>query len=89
MRNLRDAWGIRIGLNASQWMLEVGVALLGSESELILKSRRVVPGRLLDSGFRFEFPEWGAAARELCGRWRVLHRPATTSRRLGVETAST
>ncbi|MGD9746424.1 MAG: DUF1731 domain-containing protein, partial [Verrucomicrobiales bacterium] len=38
--------------------------------ELILKSRRVVPARLLQSGFTFLFPEWPAAARELCDRWR-------------------
>jgi NAD dependent epimerase/dehydratase family enzyme len=37
-----------------------------SETELILKSRRVVPGRLLDGGFDFVFPEWSSAARDLC-----------------------
>ena len=39
-------------------MLEIGVRLLRSETELVLKSRRVVPGRLLESGFTFEYPEW-------------------------------
>jgi NAD dependent epimerase/dehydratase family enzyme len=42
-----------------------------TESELVLKSRRVVPGRLLSAGFEFRFPEWPAAARELVARWRL------------------
>ena len=52
-------------------MLEIGTFLMRTESELMLKSRRVVPGRLLDSGFRFEFPIWEEAARDLCKRWRM------------------
>jgi len=43
-----------------------------TESELVLKSRRVVPGRLLSTGFQFLFPEWLPAARELVARWRRL-----------------
>ncbi len=70
MADLRAAWGIKFGLPATAWMLEVGARVLGTETELILKSRRVVPGRLLAGGFTFEYPEWGGAARELCGRWR-------------------
>ncbi len=53
-------------------MLEVGAFVLRTETELILKSRRVVPGRLLESGFRFEFPSWAGAAADLCRRWRDL-----------------
>lgn len=70
MKALRDAWGTRIGLPAAKWMLEIGTFLLRSESELVLKSRRVVPGRLLSCGFEFRFPEWPAAARDLVARWR-------------------
>jgi uncharacterized protein len=70
LRTLRAAWGTRIGLPASRWILELGTFLLRTETELVLKSRRVVPTRLLESGFHFEFPEWPAAARDLCGRWR-------------------
>jgi hypothetical protein len=70
MRGLREAWGIGFGLPATEWMLELGAIVLRTETELILKSRRVVPGRLLSAGFRFEYPEWPGAARELCGRWR-------------------
>ena len=53
MRALRQAWGARFGLPATTWMLEIGTFLMRSESELVLKSRRVVPGRLLESGFEF------------------------------------
>lgn len=66
MRALREAWGARIGLPATAWMLELGALFMRTETELVLKSRRVVPGRLLDSGFAFEFPDWPKAARDLC-----------------------
>jgi uncharacterized protein (TIGR01777 family) len=69
MRALREAWGIRVGLPAAEWMLEIGAFFLRSETELILKSRRVVPSGLLESGFVFEFPTWQEAARDLCARW--------------------
>lgn len=72
MAALRRAWGIRLGLPASRFLLELGAVLLRTETELILKSRRVVPGRLLADGFRFDFPHWPAAASELCGRWRAM-----------------
>lgn len=71
MRALQTAWGIRVGLPATKWMLELGAWAMRTETELVLKSRRVVPGRLLDSGFRFEFPTWPEAARNLCERWRT------------------
>ena len=71
MRALREAWGIRVGLPASAWMLEIGTWLLRSETELVLKSRRVVPGRLAQHGFAFDFPTWPEAARDLCRRWRA------------------
>ncbi len=67
---LREAWGTRFGLPATQWMLELGARVLKTETELILKSRRVVPGRLLAEGFTFDFPDWPSAARDLCRRVR-------------------
>ena len=70
MRDLRAAWGIRLGLPATDLMLEIGAFLLRTETELILKSRRVVPRRLVESGFVFQFPTWRDAARDLCSRWR-------------------
>jgi uncharacterized protein (TIGR01777 family) len=70
MRELRSAWGVRFGLPSPKWMLEIGARFLGTETELILKSRRVVPTRLLESGFEFRYPNWSEAADELCERWR-------------------
>ena len=71
MRALRSARGVPFGLPASQWMLKLGAFLAQSETELILKSRRVVPTRLLESGFTFQFPNWPEAARDLCQRMAV------------------
>jgi hypothetical protein len=74
MRALREAWGIRVGLPAKRWMLEVGAVFLRTETELVLKSRRVVPARLSDAGFSFRHPTWPEAARDLCREWRLLRR---------------
>jgi uncharacterized protein len=72
MRTLREAWGTSIGLPATNWMLEIGAIALQTETELILKSRRVVPTRLLEDGFVFTYPEWRGAADALCARWRSM-----------------
>lgn len=69
MRALRDAWGVRFGLPTPEWMIGIGALLMRTESELVLKSRRVVPGRLIEAGFRFLYPDWPAAARELVARY--------------------
>ena len=71
MRALREAAGVPIGLPAARWMLELGAVAMRTETELILKSRRVVPGRLLAEGFAFQHPEWPEAARDLVHRWRA------------------
>jgi NAD dependent epimerase/dehydratase family enzyme len=73
MQKLREAWGIAFGLPANELMLELGAFVLRSETELILKSRRVVPTRLLQSGFVFQFPNWAEAARDLSARWREVN----------------
>ena len=70
MRAMREAWGIRWGLPATKWMLEIGAWALRSDTELIVKSRWVVPTRLLDEGFAFDFTDWPTAARDLVTRWR-------------------
>ena len=70
MRELRAAWGAPLGLPAAKWMVALGAFFLRTEPELVLKSRRVAPRRLLADGFAFEFPEWAAAARELVARRR-------------------
>jgi NAD dependent epimerase/dehydratase family enzyme len=58
------------GLPAPAPLLAIGLWVLRSEPELILKSRRVVPGRLLEAGFEFRFPEWPGAAEDLVRQWR-------------------
>ncbi|HSZ63717.1 MAG TPA: TIGR01777 family oxidoreductase [Terriglobales bacterium] len=72
MAELRRAWGTRIGLPSAEWMLGIGAVFLRTETELILKSRRVVPGRLISGGFSFTYPGWPDAARELCQRWKAM-----------------
>ncbi len=66
---LRRALGVRIGLPAPAWLLELGAIFMRTETELVLKSRRVIPARLLTAGFEFRFPDWPSAARELARRW--------------------
>jgi hypothetical protein len=68
MRALREAWGTRVGLPATRAMLEAGAALMRTETELVLKSRRVVPGLMIERGFEFAQPDWPAAARDLVAR---------------------
>jgi uncharacterized protein (TIGR01777 family) len=85
MRALRAAWGTRLGLPTKKWLLEIGAFFMRTETELILKSRRVVPGRLLQSGFVFQFPTWAEAAADLCHRWREMRRSAGQSSALVAE----
>jgi uncharacterized protein len=79
MRVLREAWGIRVGLPATRWMLKLGAMFMGTDMELVLKSRRVVPRRLLDDGFVFNYPHWPEAARDLCERWKRASGAANAS----------
>jgi uncharacterized protein (TIGR01777 family) len=65
MRSFRELVGAPFGLPATEWMLEIGAVFLRTETELILKSRRVVPGRLLKSGFTFRFPTMREAIADL------------------------
>jgi uncharacterized protein (TIGR01777 family) len=75
MRSLRGAWGRRSGLPASRLMAEVGAFVLRTDTELLLKSRRVVPARLIEAGFAFAHPTWDAAAMDLVERVRQPRRP--------------
>jgi uncharacterized protein len=68
MRTLRKACRQPVGLPAAEWMLEIGAFFLRTETELLLKSRRVVPRRLLESGFRFNYPELHAAVDSIVNR---------------------
>lgn len=70
MAILRDAYGMPNGIPAPRPLLELAAFFLRTESELVLKSRYVVPTRLLEAGFRFVFPEWPEAAEDLVTQWK-------------------
>lgn len=74
MAALREAWDVPNGLPAPALLLAIGMFFLRTEPELVLKSRYVVPGRLLDAGFQFEFPTWPEAAADLVRQWRNRER---------------
>jgi hypothetical protein len=77
---LRRAWCTSyIGMPSPGWMASLGAVLLRTETELVLKSRRVVPRRLLEAGFEFHFPRWRGACLDLVQRWRNLHTDATAA----------
>ena len=61
----RVCGGVPFGLPAFEWMLEAGAFVMRTETELILKSRRVVPGKLRADGFVFRFPQMEEALRDL------------------------
>jgi uncharacterized protein len=74
MCNLRREWCTSyVGLPAPRWMLSVGAAVFGLETELVLKSRRVFPRRVIENGFEFHFPNWRGACQDLVRRWRELN----------------
>jgi uncharacterized protein (TIGR01777 family) len=70
MAELREAWGMPNGFPLPAPLLEIGAFFMRTETELVLKSRRVVPGRLLHAGFEFQFPNWPHAAEYLVDQWR-------------------
>ena len=65
MKVFRETFGMPIGLPAAKWMLEIGAFVLRTETELVIKSRHVIPGRLIESGFEFDFPLLTGALEEL------------------------
>jgi len=65
MKLFREVCRMPVGLPATEWMLEIGAFFLRTETELIFKSRRVAPGRLLTSGFEFRFPTFREALVDL------------------------
>jgi len=70
MALLREAWDMPNGIPAPAPLLELAAFFMRTETELVLKSRRVIPTRLLDAGFKFQIPHWAHAAEDLVERWR-------------------
>jgi uncharacterized protein (TIGR01777 family) len=79
MAELRRAAGVAFGLPLPVGLLKIGTLLIGTEAELVLKSRWVLPHRLQSSGFKFDFPIWAQAAEDLVGPRR---NPALIARTL-------
>jgi uncharacterized protein (TIGR01777 family) len=65
MKTLQKVTGHRFGLPAYTWMLKAGARLIGTEIELLLKSRWVLPTRLLQSGYNFQFVQIEDAFKEI------------------------
>ncbi len=66
MKSLRKAVKIPFGIPMPAWLLEFGALLIGTETELVLKSRRVVPKRLHDAGYHFQYENIEGALNDLC-----------------------
>lgn len=62
--------GARLSVPLPAWMLKIGAFLRRTETELLLKNRRVIPSRLTESGFAFNFSHWPEASLDLVNRWR-------------------
>lgn len=65
MCTIRHAYGVTLGLPSPAWLLELGAIAIGTETELLLKSRWVMPKRLLDNDYNFLFPKADHAIRDL------------------------
>lgn len=68
MATLRGACGMPLGLPTPAWLLALGAVLIRTEPELVLKSRWVLPERLVADGYRFRFPEFDHAVQDLLGK---------------------
>lgn len=75
MKKLRDAVGAPLALPTPTWMLKLGALIIGTETELVLKSRWVSPEKLERAGFEWEFPKLEKALADLCTRPMFKHKP--------------
>ena len=65
MTTIRDLYGVPFGLPSPAWLLEIGAAFIGTETELILKSRWVLPKRLIENGYQFLYPKAEHAIKDI------------------------
>lgn len=56
MKTIRKKIGMPFGISHPEWLLKIGAKIIGTETELVLKSRNVIPERLLQEGFSFKYP---------------------------------
>ncbi|HEV8512187.1 MAG TPA: TIGR01777 family oxidoreductase [Cyclobacteriaceae bacterium] len=66
MSALRSILKVPIGIPLPKWLLELGAVIIGTETELVLKSRRVIPRKLLDVGYKFRYDGIDMALNDLC-----------------------
>ena len=65
MKTEMGGWAKWVGLPATKWMSKIGAFFMRTDTELVLKSRKVIPQRLLDEGFCFQHTQWESAVRDL------------------------
>lgn len=65
MQKLRKAVGFPFGIPLNKFFLEIGSFIIRTETELVFKSRNVIPKRLLENGFEFKFGEIDDALKDL------------------------
>ncbi|WP_422122297.1 TIGR01777 family oxidoreductase [Planococcus sp. X10-3] len=73
MDEMRKAMGRGAGLPAPSWMLKMGAAVIGTETELVLKSRWVLPERLEKAGFRFQYDHLDRALGQIMQEQKQEH----------------
>ncbi|CAN5553430.1 TIGR01777 family oxidoreductase [soil metagenome] len=65
MKELRNSMNVKIGLPSPSWLLKVGAIIIRTETELILKSRWVIPEKLVNAGYEFKYPDIRSAISEI------------------------
>lgn len=68
MKIFRRITGHKFGMPAFEWMLRMGAPIIGTEVELVLKSRWVLPTKILQSGFEFKYPKLADALTEIISK---------------------
>jgi hypothetical protein len=68
MKTLRKITSTKFGLPAYEWMLRMGAPIIGTEAELVLKSRWVIPTKILETGFTFKYPLLEDALADIIGK---------------------
>jgi uncharacterized protein (TIGR01777 family) len=74
MQTLRQVMKAKIGLPSPAWLLEIGAVIINTETELILKSRWVIPEKLLEAGYTFKYPTLESALKDILAASRGLGR---------------
>ncbi|MDF1479852.1 DUF1731 domain-containing protein [Leifsonia sp. H3M29-4] len=76
MRAVRRVLGVPFGIPTPRFVLELGAMVIRTETELVLKSRWVLPERLLAAGYRFEYPDLEPALRQIVNAGARRPRPS-------------